>query len=187
MYEKTKSMKDYIVILFGEFKNSRTVYEVMTSITPVVESENLKFNYNDLSIICHFQSENSQKEIHEFIQSGIQYDMVNMFFVSEEKNMSYFMDDNMKKHLMDLSESESPNMVIDMDKIRNGEDGLLEQDLMVNLPIVFDDDEDEEDEIKLLKSKTKEPSLDQILEKIHIYGYDSLSKKELQILNTFSN
>jgi hypothetical protein len=115
------------------------------------------------------------------------FELSQMFFISEEKNMSYFMDDNMKKHLMDLSESESPNMVIDMDKIRKGEDGLLEQDLFVNLPIVFDDDEDEEDEIKLLKSQTKEPSLDQILDKIHIYGYDSLNKKERQILNSFSN
>ena len=136
-------MKDYIVILFGEFKNSRTVYEVMTCITPVVESENLKFNYNDLSIICHFQSENSQEEIYMFIHSAIQYDMVNMFFVSEEKKLSYYMDNSMKRHLMDLSESENSNMVIDMDKIRKGEDGLLEQDL-INLPIVFDDEEEDD-------------------------------------------
>ena len=177
-------MKDYIVILFGEFKNTRTVYEVMTCITPVVESENLKFNYNDLSIICHFQSENSQEEIYMFIHSAIQYDMVNMFFVSEEKKLSYYMDNSMKRHLMDLSENENSNMVIDMDKIRKGEDGLLEQDL-INLPIVFEDEE--EDEIKLLKTKPKEPSLDQILEKIHIYGYKSLNNKERQILNTLSN
>ena len=90
IYKNTKTMKDYIVILFGEFKNSRTVYEVMTCITPVVESENLKFNYNDLSIICHFQSENSQEEIYMFIHSAIQYDMVNMFFVSEEKREKFY-------------------------------------------------------------------------------------------------
>lgn len=178
-------MKDYIVIVFGDFHDSRRVYEVMMSITPIVESENLKFNYNDLSILCHFQSAESQQDIYQFMEASL-FELSQMFFISEEKNMSYFMDDNMKKHLMDLSESESPNMVIDMDKVRKGEDGLLEQDLIVNLPIVFDDDEDEEDEIKLLKSKTKEPSLDQILEKIHIYGYDSLNKKERQILNTFS-
>ena len=110
--------------------------------------------------------------------------MVNMFFVSEEKKLSYYMDNSMKRHLMDLSENENSNMVIDMDKIRKGEDGLLEQDL-INLPIVFDDEE--EDEIKLLKTKPKEPSLDQILEKIHIYGYKSLNNKERQILNTLSN
>ena len=112
-------MKDYIVIVFGDFQDSRKVYEVMMSITPIVESENLKFNYNDLSILCHFQSAESQEDIYQFMESSL-FELSQMFFISEEKNMSYFMDDNMKKHLMDLSESESPNMVIDMDKIRKG-------------------------------------------------------------------
>jgi len=75
-----------------------------------------------------------------------------------------------------------------MDKIRKGQDGFLEQDL-INIPFVIDRTEDEEvdDEIKLLKKKPSLPSLDDILDKIHIYGYDSLTSIELKILNTFSN
>jgi hypothetical protein len=73
-----------------------------------------------------------------------------------------------------------------MDKVRNGQNEFLEQDL-INIPIVFDQDQDEDDDIELLKKKPQEPSLDDILEKIHIYGYESLSEKELKLLNKFSN
>ena len=64
--EKDNNMKDFIAIIFGDFNTSQKVYDAMLTITPVVESENLKFQYNDLSIICHFQSMESQQDIQEF-------------------------------------------------------------------------------------------------------------------------
>lgn len=182
--EKDKNMKDFIAIIFGDFNTSQKVYDAMLTITPVVDSENLKFQYNDLSIICHFQSEESQEEIHTFFHTALS-EICGMFFLSETKNMSIFMDLEMTQHLMNLDASENVNMAIDMDKVRNGLPGVLEQDL-INLPIVFDQDE-EDDEIKLLKKKPVEPTLDDILEKIHIYGYDSLSQNERKLLTKFSN
>jgi hypothetical protein len=182
--ENDNNMKDFIAIIFGDFNTSKKVYDAMLTITPVVESENLKFQYNDLSIICHFQSKESQQEIQEFFTVAL-FELCGMFFISETKNMSIFMDQQMTQHLMNLEASENVNMAIDMDKVRNGQDIFLEQDLL-NIPIVFDQ-EDEEDDIKLLQKKPMEPSLDQLLEKIHIYGYKSLSAHELKILNTYSN
>ena len=44
-------MKDFIAIIFGDFNTSQKVYDAMLAITPVVESENLKFQYNDLSLL----------------------------------------------------------------------------------------------------------------------------------------
>jgi hypothetical protein len=183
--EKDNNMKDFIAIIFGDFNTSQKVYDAMLTITPVVESENLKFQYNDLSIICHFQSMESQQDIQEFFNVAL-FELCGMFFITETKNMSIFMDQQMTQHLMNLEASENVNMAIDMDKVRNGQDGLLEQDLM-NIPIVFDKEEDEDDDIKILKKKPVEPTLDDILEKIHIYGYDSLSDNELKLLNKYSN
>jgi hypothetical protein len=97
------------------------------------------------------------------------------------------MDSLLENHLMNLTESENSNMVIDMDKVRKGEDGLLERDL-INLPIVFDSDEDDDDDqIKILQKKSKKPSLDDILDKIGTEGFDALSKTEIQILNSYNN
>jgi hypothetical protein len=63
----------------------------------------------------------------------------------------------------------------------------LEQDL-INIPFVIDSTEDEEvdDDIELLRKKPIVPSLDQILDKIHIYGYDTLTSIERNLLNTYS-
>lgn len=178
-------MKDFIAIIFGDFNTPQKVYDAMLTITPVVESENLKFQYNDLSIICHFQSMESQEDIEGFFKAAL-YELCGMFFISETKNMSISMDQQMTQHLMNLEASENVNMAIDMDKVRNGQDGLLEQDL-INIPIVFDKEEDEDDDIKIMKNRPVEPTLDDILEKIHIYGYDSLSENERKLLNNYSN
>lgn len=183
--EKDNNMKDFIAIIFGDFNTPQKVYDAMLTITPVVESENLKFQYNDLSIICHFQSKETQKEIEEFFTSAL-FELCGMFFISETNSMSIFMDKQMTQHLMNLEASENVNMVIDMDKVRKGQDGFLEQDL-INIPIVFDDKDDEDDDIKFLQKTANKPSLDDILDKIHIYGYKSLSAQEREILNTYSN
>lgn len=179
-------MLDYIAILFGDFNSPQKVYNVMMGVTPVVESENLKFNYNDVSVICHFQSQESQEEIYTFIKNSLG-DLVGMFFISETKNISTFMNDELSNHLMNLEENNNANMIIDIDKIRKGQDGLLEQDL-INIPFVVDSTEDEEvdDDIELLRKKPIVPSLDQILDKIHIYGYDTLTSIERNLLNTYS-
>ena len=105
----------------------------MLAITPVVESENLKFQYNDLSIICHFQSQEPQQEIQEFFNAAL-FDVCGMSFLVGNKNMSIFMDQQMTQHLMNLEASENVNMAIDMDKVRNGQNEFLEQDL-INVPI----------------------------------------------------
>lgn len=177
-------MNDYIAIIFGEFGDKRNVYELMLAITPVVESETLKFHYCENSILCHFQSPEVQEEIHQYFRSAL-YGLTDMIFISESSNLSFTMKDDLRKHLMDLSEAENPDMVIDMEKIRKGEEGFLEQDL-INLPIIFDED-DEEDQIDMIRKKAKQPSLDELLEKIHIYGYDALSDTEIKLLNTYSN
>ena len=179
-------MKDYIGIIFGNMNSERKVYDIMMSITPVVNSEAMKFHYNETSIVFHFESDESQSEIFEYIKTAL-HDEMDMLFVTETNNMSIFMDSLLENHLMNLTESENSNMVIDMDKVRKGEDGLLERDL-INLPIVFDSDEDDDDDqIKILQKKSKKPSLDDILDKIGTEGFDALSKTEIQILNSYNN
>lgn len=179
-------MKDYIAIIFGDFATQQKVYDTMMTIIPVVESDNLKFQYNDLSIICHFENRESQEDIKDFFMAALS-DISNMFFLTETKHISFSMDQEISQHLMNLEVTDNINMVIDMDKIRNGKDGFLKQDLL-NIPIVFDNfDEDDDDEIKLLQKKSAKPSLDELLEKIHQQGYEKLSTEEIKLLNNYSN
>jgi len=47
--------------------------------------------------------------------------------------------------------------------------------------------DEEEDEIQEIKNKQRNPSLDELLEKIKEKGLNSLTEKELQLLNKYSN
>ena len=69
-------------------------------------------------------------------------------------------------------------MKLDMERIKK------------NLDFSFDDEDDEDDDIMSLifKNKTTDPNptLDQILDKLYSEGIDSLSSKEKNILETYS-
>ena len=150
-------MKNYFLILLGNFTKER-VYEIGITITPVVCSENLKFHYNDRSLVAHFSSDGDQNEIMEYIKAA--------------------------NHLLNLDEAgQNDDMVIDMGRVKKGLEGLPVQDLMES---EFElDDEDDSILIKA-KKKIKIPTLDELLEKIHFSGIDSLTPNEKQILNKLS-
>jgi hypothetical protein len=90
----------------------------------------------------------------------------------------------MSNHLLNLDEAgQNDDMVIDMGRVKKGLEGLPVQDLMES---EFElDDEDDSILIKA-KKKIKIPTLDELLEKIHLSGIDSLTPNEKQILNKLS-
>ena len=94
------------------------------------------------------------------------------------------MTDEMSNHLLNLDEAgQNDDMVIDMGRVKKGLEGLPVQDLMES---EFElDDEDDSILIKA-KKKIKIPTLDELLEKIHFSGIDSLTPNEKQILNKLS-
>ena len=75
---------------------------------------------------------------------------------------------------------ENVTMKLDMERIKK------------NLDFSFDDEDDDEDENDIMslifkdKNTTPNPTLDQILDKLYSEGMDSLSSKEKNILQTYS-
>lgn len=176
-------MKNYFLILLGNFTKER-VYEIGITITPVVCSENLKFHYNDRSLVAHFSSDGEQDEIMEYIKAALSDGYVDMVFVTETNYMSVAMTDEMSNHLLNLDEAgQNDDMVIDMGRVKKGLEGLPVQDLMES-----EFEMDDEDDSILIKAKKqiKLPTLDELLEKIHLSGIDSLTPNEKEILNKLS-
>jgi len=177
-------MKNYFLILLGNFTKER-VYEVGITISPVVCSENLKFHYNDRSMVAHFSSDGNQDEIMEYIKVALSDGFVDMVFVTETTYMSVAMTDEMSNHLLNLDQAgENDDMVIDMGRVKDGLEGIPVQDLMES---EFDFDEEEDKLLIKAKKNIKLPTLDELLEKIHRSGLDSLTPNEKEILNKLSN
>jgi hypothetical protein len=154
--------------------------EIALSISPIVDSPNLKFHYTRNQIIFSFGTETPKDEIYEYI-TGILYGLVEIFILTEVvDDFSVSLPKDIRDHLFDLENvGENVTMKLDMERIKK------------NLDFSFDDDEeDDDDDIMSLIFKNKDttptPTLDQILDKLYSEGIDSLSSKEKNILETYS-
>jgi hypothetical protein len=170
-------MKKYFLILMGNFE-SEVCNEIAITVSPLVDSPQLKFQSSQTFILMHFASEVDRQEIYEYLHANL-FDKVGSFVLSENNdNMSVFMPEDIKSHLFDL-ENESSDVVINIDlkKVRE----------YMDIP---EPEEDEEDFVALLldkiKKKVKKPSLDSLLEKIQSEGLNSLTPFEKDTLDEYS-
>ena len=173
-------MNYYLLSLTNDFASEGMCKEIALSISPIVDSPNLKFHYTRNQIIFSFGTETPKDEIYEYI-TGILYGLVEIFILTEVvDDFSVSLPKDIRDHLFDLENvGENVTMKLDMERIKK------------NLDFSFDDDEeDDDDDIMSLIFKNKDitptPTLDQILDKLYSDGIDSLSSKEKNILETYS-
>jgi hypothetical protein len=171
-------MKNYILTVIGKFESEETCKELAISLTPIVDSPNLKFQHAIGVLIFHFATEVSKEEIFDYVR-GILYGVTDAFILTElNDDTTVSMPEEIKTHLMDLeNSSENIEMSIDMKLEKNN--------------LRFNDEEvDDDDFVALLldevKRKVKKPSLDQLLEKISKNGVESLSAFEKETLEYYS-
>ena len=84
-------MKKYFLILFGDFKSEEFCKEVALTISPLVDSPQLKFQHSNGSLLFHFASEIDQNEIYEFLTVSF-FELVSSFILTENTdNLSLYM------------------------------------------------------------------------------------------------
>ena len=171
-------MNNYLLTIIGSFESDDVCKDIALSITPIVDSPNLKFQHAEGVLIFHFASEVSQEEIHDYVTS-ILFGITESFILTEMTDkVSVSMPKDIKEHLFDLESSNGDiDMKFDMNRIKNNLDFM---------------EEEEDDFVALLlnemkdKSIFKKPSLDQILDKMLKGGFESLTQFEKDILDNYS-
>jgi regulator of replication initiation timing len=174
-------MNHYLLSVTNDFASESVCKEIALSISPIVDTPNLKFHYTKNQIIFSFGTEIPKDEIYEYI-NGVLYGLVEIFILTEiVDDFSVYLPKDVKDHLFDLENvGENVTMKLDMERIKK------------NLDFSFDDEEDDDDENDIMslilknKTTTPNPTLDQILDKLYSEGMDSLSSKEKKILETYS-
>lgn len=170
-------MNYYLLSLTNDFASEGMCKEIALSISPIVDSPNLKFHYTRNQIIFSFGTETPKDEIYEYI-TGILYGLVEMFILTEVVDeYTVSLPKEIKDHLFDLENvGENVTMKLDMERIKK------------NLDFSFDDEDDEDIMSLIFKNKITDPTptLDQILDKLYSEGINSLSSKEKNILETYS-
>jgi hypothetical protein len=169
-------MKKYILTVFGDFKTNTICQEIALALTPMVDSAHLKFQYTKGVLIFHFASEMDMVDIHEFLEVT-SYGLYESFILSEfTDKVSVFMDNDILDHLFDLD-----NVSDNCEHIMINKDGNSE----------ISEEMDGDDEfvaliLNELKGKLKQPTIDQLLDKISSQGIQSLTPYEKGILDNYS-
>lgn len=170
-------MKKYILTIFGSFTGEKIYHELALTLTPIVDSQHMKFQYTNGALIFHFASEVSKNEIYDYI-TGILFGITEAFILTElHDNLTLSMPKDIKEHLLDLdNQTEDAEINIDMSRIKKNLD-LMEE-------------EDDDDFVALLLGERndliKKPNLDFILDKILDKGFESLTEFEKDILKSYS-
>jgi hypothetical protein len=174
---KQKNMKKYLLTIFGSFEEKDCI-TIANNLQPIVDSQNLKFQYRDNVIIVHFGSEFLLDDIHEFIKMTDDVEETfDMFILSEfNDTVSVHMTDGTDEQLFNLDEEDE-----NIDMVKVTPKGKLENYY----------DEDNENDIALMllneiKKNLNTPSLDQLLDKMVEQGVDSLTPYEKAILDNYS-
>jgi len=171
-------MNNYLLTVFGEFETKEMCQNVALSITPIVDSPNLKFQHSKGVLLFHFSSEIPKEEIYEYVK-GVLYGVTESFILTTiTDDVSVSMPKDIYNHLFDLDSANGEiDMKLDMTRIKNNLD-FMEQE--------------EDDLVALLLEEMREnnvikkPSLDQILDKVLTNGMESLSSFEKDTLETYS-
>lgn len=169
-------MKKYLLTVIGDFKTQEKLREIALALSPLVDSQTLKYQYTKGVLIFHFASEMDMKDIHEFLEIT-SYELYDSFILSEfNDKVSVFMPQDYVDHLFNLE---------DNNEINEGNMVLVPKNNIQHI----DEDEDEEFVALLLdevKRQLKPPSLDQLLEKIKNKGIESLTPFEKGTLEKYS-
>jgi hypothetical protein len=162
-------MKNYFLILLGNFENESETKDIVVSLSPIVDSPTLKFNQTTGSLVFHFASEVSQEEMYDYIIVTVSEKCTSFFLTENTDKVSVFLPSSVSEHLLDLDKE---TMDLKWKPSKN-----------------FDEELDEEIVALLLegiKKSRKKPTLDEILEKILSGGVNSLSLYEKEILENYS-
>ncbi len=179
-------MNYYLLSVTNDFESQGLCKEIAISLSPIVDTPNLKFHYTRNQILFSFGTETEKSEIFEYV-NGVLYGLVEIFVLTEiVDEYTVYLPKDIKEHLFDLeSVGDDVTMKIDMSRIKQNLDFSFEDD--------DEDDDDEDDDFitnmiynKIITPKSVQPTLDQLLDKLCLEGMDSLSVQEREILETYS-
>jgi len=182
--EKMESLdKRYMLFLFGDFSLTETFAdEISYQLISVVSSKFLKFNYGEFGMVCHFRSGETFLNLKEYVDMVLNDITEQYFLVEVGESFDIKMDRKLKKEFLNIDGEKTENKTgsIEINEI-SVKTNKKEMDNMFHMlfPIM------DPNFFKKEEEKQKEPSVDEILDRISEEGVESLTEREKQILDNY--
>jgi hypothetical protein len=193
---KPKNMKfKFILFLFVKSKSQDSyVTEIAEEIAILTKSPNIKFYYGPEASVFTFSTDETLESVKEYVDI-ILSDNTPVYFLLpyDTDNMSFGLPKNISSHLFGDT---TPDKKSDFDftERKLSDFTSMSENMFDDIMSLYDDEDD--DEISKLIRKTKEVKVsdvvtedvfNSILDKINAQGRESLTEKEVSLLNKYSN
>jgi hypothetical protein len=185
----------FILFLFAEAEDQDMfVRDIAEEVAIITKSEDMKFYYGSAASVFTFSSEENFDGVKEFLEIILCFENLTYFVLPYNKDtLSYGLTDEVENHLFG---GDKTDILTDINKMdSNLKDVNKNNDEFFSR--IFDEfpmfGEEEDDDIKNLIKKSNnryvlsEVDINPILDKIFTQGRESLSEKELNLLNNYSN
>jgi hypothetical protein len=182
--EKMESLdKRYMLFLFGDFSLTESFADdISYQLISVVSSRSLKFNYGEFGMVCHFRSGETFDNLKEYTDMVLSEITEQYFLVEVGESFDIKMDRKLKKEFLNIDGEKTENKTgsIEVNEI-SVKTNKKETDNMFHMlfPIM------DPNFFKTEEEKQKEPSVDEILDRISEEGVESLTEREKQILDNY--
>ena len=184
----------YLLFIFGEFKNNDKIVELIASQISIFTDENsyLKYNYGDYGIVMHFQSHFSFYNLRDHVHVVLEKVVPQYFLMERPKNFYAFMPPELKLNLFDLYEenhNEEQTNVNFKDMMNIVDNFLINITSSLNEDIFYEENMEQMFNNIMNKVENEEkytPTIDELLDKIKDKGLSSLTDNEKQILDEYS-
>lgn len=174
-----KRKKNYLLFILGDFKDINTSLNQIISILGfVIGGPSLKYIHHDNLILAHFESYDTLEDIHFYLNTTFDEDIISYFLVPKPRKLGMRLDEELEKHLINLH---SNTLKLDEDTIKEklGENLYHVNETLQEYSNRFINK-------TIDKSKKKTYTLDEVLEKIYDEGVDSLTEDEKNFLDSVS-
>ena len=196
--ERENPMDDYLLFVFGNLTVEGSQDEIASALLPITKNEKVKFIYGSYHMVVNLETDLPFDELKEYIYETLKSDMFEYFLMPMSDKTSVKLPESMAEHLFDLENDTDKVHVftqLDVEELKKRDKQTDEElDLIINyflsnseFEFTSDDEDEEDDLIKQVMNKPKQPSIDELLEKIVENGMDSLTLQEKQILDEYSN
>jgi len=185
----------YILFVFAKNDNPKEFTEqIAEELCVISDTPNLNFYFGPESSVFTISTLDSYEDVKDYVDMilGVGEIMYILLPYTSDK-MSYGLPEKISKHLFndgisDFMSEKSLGSEPNEFEVRKMIQEQIRDNFYLNIEnFDFEYDEEDDDDIQEIKNKQRNPSLDELLEKIKEKGLNSLTEKELSQLNKYSN
>ena len=174
---------ELFLIVFAKSNNQEKLVQwIGGEISEISTETDVKYFFGEENIVFKFSSNKKFSEIRDYFKEMFcTLDLAYILSIYSTENMSFFFPTQAQKFFMDEVDGIPDFQTFLEEKLNNFED--LNSDLDMSITNLVQELSQLDNQPK---TKTKKPTLDELLDKINTEGLPKLSQEEINLLNEYS-